>query len=471
MDRKKKTGIIIFIVLYFAMLTIPAVTMVLNPSADLGENRELSAFPVIYTRQDGLNLSFFSEFDTWLNEHIGLRSELIDLNNAWQLAIFGQSPEESIIAGRDGWLYYSETAYDYLNIASLSERNAQNIAHTLKMMQEYAKQNGAEYEVAIVPNKSTLYGEYMPYYYIPTSDQGNLELLYDAMDAQEVCYVNLYETFAEEDEILYLATDSHWNYQGALLAYRAILDGISYQYDRFDDITFRRVKDWKADLANMLYADSAEYDWQTYPEYDFHYEVVSHETAVDAITLQTECAKGSGSLLMFRDSFCNTMQVYFAETFEDALFSRAYPFRMDYVSLYDPDVVILEIVERNIANLAAKAPVMPAPEVQLDIDVAAMPGENPALFAEETEEYMHLYGYVDPSILGEDYQVFLYCRTGEDLSCFEAFPIYEQELLGSEEQGDYGFSAYLSADQITGETEISIIIYTEGKYFLSDSLT
>ncbi len=460
---------IIFVILYVALLAVPAVTIPLFKADATAENRELSEFPKVKAEDGGFNKDYTDQLDVWIQEHIGFRQILVDANSRWQSALFGHSSEESIIVGADGWLYYADTAYDYLNIATISERNANNIGRTLQMVQDYTKEHGAAFCVTLIPNKNTLYGEAMPYYYIPTDSEGNLELVTGAMERYGVSYADMVKAFGEEDKVLYQTQDSHWTYEGALLGYRTIMDAMQVEYDAFSEMGFVERRDWDADLSRMLYADGAAKDVQLYPDYTFGYEIVSRETNVDAITLRTEHSDGNGNLVMFRDSFCNTMQVFFAEDAAAAVFSRAYPFPVNYVERYEADRCVIEIVERNIPNLAAKAPIMPAPEAQLDVSAKGMSGDAVTMFGRDHGSYVHVFGTVDEKYLGEEYEVYVLCNTGADVVAYAAFPIHEQELLGAENLGDNGFSVYLPDDDCTWEMEYSVVVYSNENYYASGS--
>ncbi len=453
-----------FIIIYVILLALPAVTMPLFKGEVSTENRELSEFPELRGEDGAWNREYTSELDTWIQEHIGFRRWLVDANGAWQTILFGHSPEESIIFGKDGWLYYADTKYDYMNVPTLTERNANNAAKAMLMLQKYAKEQGAAFSVALVPNKNTLYGEHMPYYYRPTEGAGNLELVTEAMKRYGVNYADIKAAFDADARVLYQPLDSHWTYEGALLGYETIMKSLGGEYEPFDGITFEARKDWDGDLAGMLYAGETAKVEQLYPNYSFGYEIVSKEKNPDAITLRTEHEGGRGSVVMYRDSFCNTMQVYVAENYEKAVFSRAYPFRAEYITRYDADACVLEIVERNIANLAAKAPLMPAAQAILDVSASSM-GDAYTLLHEKNGSYTHLFGEVDETYLGTEYEVYVLHHGADGVTAYEAFPIYEQELMGKEMLGDNGYSVYLPGDICAPDGSYSVVIHSEGKYY------
>lgn len=443
---KKRT--IAFLAVFFLLLALPALTIPFFSGGANTENRTLAEFPAVWT-EDGFNAGFFSGLDDWLADHIGFRSLLVAANSRWQADLLGHSPEESVLVGKDGWLFYADTLNDYLNCPTLTPRAAYCAAHSLSMLQSYAEAQGATFAAVIVPNKSTLYPERMPDRFTPADADGNLELLTAAMDAEGVRYADLLPVFSSRQTAHYQTEDSHWTYQGAYLAWCELLRTLGRE-SRLGALDFTWRVDWDGDLAAMLYGSGAKKCPQAYPDYEFSYRVTSHEKAVDALRLTTSCETGNCSAVIYRDSFFNTAQVYAAEEFETVLFSRAYPYRAELIASQEADVCILEIVERNLPNLARKAPVMPAPEASAPQDAAPLDGEI-ACFSETQGDLLHLYGTLPEAVLGESYRVILETEAG----CFEAFPIFEQELLGADTVGDNGFSAYLPP--LTGTVTVYIV--------------
>ena len=430
---------VIYLVLFVLFLALPAITMPFFQGDGNSEKRELSDFPQLKTEEGTWNTEYTDELDTWISEHIGFRSLLVEANSAWQAALFHQSSEDSVVVGQDGWLFYAETEKDYLNVATLSNRNIHNIVHTMEMVQDYVEEQGASFVLTVIPNKNTVYPQWMPYNYVPLDEKGNFELLEEALASSSVNYADVKSALMAEDEVLYQRLDSHWDYRGALIGYRTILNKSGYPHKSFDNLTFESRSDWDGDLAGMLYAAAAEKDVQYYPLYDFNYEVTSHMANVDAITLQMVNASGQGNLVMFRDSFGNALQSYLAESFAETLLSREYPFRIEYVEQYNADVCGLEIVERNIENLAKRAPIMPAQETVLPENMVEVPEEALRIETEEKNSYVHVYGIIDEAYLDTSYQVYILTEEG---TAYEAFPIFEQELLKGDVLSDNGFSAY-----------------------------
>ena len=482
---------IVFLTTFIVLLLLPALTIPLFYSTENTENRELALFPTLRTEDGSWNAEYTDQINDWVMDHIGFRKLLVQANSTLQSKVFGQSSEESIILGKNGWLFYSDTAKDYMNISTISERNVNNISHSLAMVQDYVHAQGSEFVVAFIPNKNSLYGENMPFYYITQQADGNLELLQQAMARDGVTYADVQAAFRAQEEVLYQAADSHWNYKGALLGYNTILDAAGWEHNRFEDLTFSPVQDWDSDLARMLYSGSAEPGLQLYPDITFHYTYTSHEQQVDSIRLTTYNENGNGNVVVYRDSFSNTMQVYFAENFENAMFSRALPYALHYVEEQEADLTILELVERNLIQLSRKAPMMAAPEVSLNANAQGVGSQGFSMYGRETNGFLHLYGQVPEEFLGDSYRVYLLCnvtdRDGNNqMHSFEAFPIFEQELIADRdvnketdngdstgevtEDADNGFSIYLNAEEFSGVSSYYLVICSEDNYYASDAL-
>ncbi len=448
---------------------MPAVVMLFgNSETSTNENRELAATPVL-VNEDGINYDFFNECDSYVSDHIGFRSQLVEANTAIFTRVFNLSPEEDVILGNNGWLYYGKDMDDYLNIPTVSDRGINSIAYTLKLLEENIESRESDFVMCFAPNKSTLYSENMPNNYIPSDNEGNLERLENALSAYDVNYVSLKSVFDADSNIYYRRQDSHWNYQGALLAYNSIMAKTSIAYDSYEKLKFADSYEWTGDLSNMLYTKDVPLDSQLVPMRTFGYTYTSKQKKVEANRLDTYNHDGVGEALIYRDSFGNTMIPFFADNFEKCHFSKITPYNMADVEECNPDVTIIELVERNIPNLAKAAPVMMAPEVTIEEDGYIVTSSRPLFTTEyeKTSDGNHIYGTIEEKILGDSYKVYAFVENESgETKCFEAFPIYEQYLIDGNDEGypkDNGYSFYISDEN---SKLVKLIVESEGKYYI-----
>ena len=79
----------------------------------------------------------------------------------------------------------------------------------------------------------------------------------------------------------------------------------------------------------------------------------------EALKIRTRCEGAEGKLFCWRDSFGISLYPYLANSYAEAFFSRSVSYDFDQVNSFGADTVILEIVERNLPNLAQMSFVTP----------------------------------------------------------------------------------------------------------------
>lgn len=370
------------IVLFFTACLIPASTTLMLGAESSAANETLSPKPKLHKPDGGLNLAYLEELANYYGDRFVPRHAMVTAYSALQAGVFRTSAMEDVILGRDGWLFYREELDDYLNIAPLTDRQAWAAAHTLAMMQDYAEARGADFLFTIAPNKSSLYPQYLPETGKPLEGETNLQKITAYLTAEGVAYADLFTPFRELSEVLYQRLDSHWTAKGAALAHDKLLSvlgrtgGIAFSNE------FVSVSNRVGDLYQMLYPTGKELDTDMVPVQEPIYTAVNPVRSPEAQNILTSSEQGTGSLLMFRDSFGNALYPYLAHSFASARFSRSMPYRMDWLN--GEDTVIVELVERNLEWLAERPPVMAAPVRELG--ALPEPGDSlsPSIVWEET---------------------------------------------------------------------------------------
>ena len=194
---------IVFIAACMALCLIPSVGMLFFPTTETTENKAMAAPPAILTEEGSLNRDFFKDFETWFNQRVALRNQLIYTDAMVQTKVFQESNVSGVIAGTDGWLYYSSTLEDYQGQNLLSERDLYNLASNFSLVEEYLEDRKIGFVLTIPPNKNTLYPENMPYYKsLVVNEDHNAKLLAPYLEKQEVSYVDLFALFEKQEETL-----------------------------------------------------------------------------------------------------------------------------------------------------------------------------------------------------------------------------------------------------------------------------
>ncbi|MCR4595037.1 MAG: hypothetical protein K5761_08280 [Clostridiales bacterium] len=460
----KKVLLPLFITICFAVCLVPSVGKIFNPKDEAIGNEIRPEFPSFEDKDGSSNLDYLNDLGSYFDTHFAFRPEIITADAAIQSKLFGTSNAPKVVCGKDGWLYYSSTVDDYTGRNQLTEEEIQGLLNNLRIIQDYANSNGAEFLFTIAPNKNTLYPEHMPYYYTKSGSVYNRDTVSKALKDSDINYFDLFELLEGQNEILYFARDSHWNNKGALLAYNGILDSLEKSHDDFSDAAVIRKKDFNGDLAKMVFPAGAE------PEYNYYYgaeekfKYLTQTESVEDFLIQTSCESANGKLYMYRDSFGNALLPFFASAYREATFTKAFPINLD-MNYKDTraDTFIIEIAERNIGWFIENPPIMLSPRV--------------TVFKTET----NLNEKIDAEISEfEDYPAFVYVRgkvpeeykdaesvfvslkgiDGEDITreCYTVFTDGQREYLAyfDKNELDISTSAEISVKIKDGDKRICL---------------
>ncbi len=350
-----------FLALCLGLCLVLSLGMLAAGPSGAAANEQLSPAPAWQQKDGSWNVDYPGQLQNYVNDHFFLRQELISLNNRLTGVLFGHSGKEQVLLGRQGWLFYGSTLADFTGTAPLTDRELFAIGKNLQLMQDYCLKKGTAFAFVVAPNKNSLYPGYMPATGA-LDPVGNGRRLYTLLRELGVNHVDLYAGFRQEP-VLYYATDSHWNQQGAALGADLINAALGKTTDFYQGPWTQSHTPYTGDLYAMLYP--AFEGWELEPVYggtlDFSY--VGNAKKPDSIRLQTESPQ-TGTLLAYRDSFGNLLYPYLAASFGSCTFSRS----ATYDLTGSHDAVLVEIVERNLRWLLEYVPVMESPVVEMALE-------------------------------------------------------------------------------------------------------
>lgn len=465
---KRRTGNIIYVTVCMAIGLLPLVGMSVAKTETTTENRVLSEWPSLI-KDGSFNINFLPEAGSYFEDHFAFRNQFVALDSLLMGKVFHQSSVDTVLVGTDNWLYYTDSLDDYLGQDVVSERGAYNIANNLKIVQNKMTQAGIDFAFTVAPNKNSLYDGYMPYYYsVKVSDTNNMDKVLPLLDQMSIRYIDLYEPFEQREEILYRAQDSHWNEKGAVLAYNTILDNLGKMHDDLSDVSILRTKTTTGDLAVSLYSVAAETEWDCQYEYESQISYVTDTDSWEDVWIQTESPEKTGNLLMFRDSFGNTLSPLIAEEYGQAAFSKDTVYHLDSrIEACQPETVLFEIVERNLERFGQFAredhssgpPVMEAPYAgEVDVYNAAQEvtdTEAGAYFSDLRPDYLCITGKIDEKFIDENTNVFVEVTADGTSNVFESYTVTD-----SYTGADNGFLMYLNSARVP-DGVFQIRVFTE----------
>jgi len=325
------------------------------------ENRTLAEKPVFdFTQPE----AFPAQYETYLNDHIPFKQQLVGLYSSILYHGFHQSADEAVLLGRDGWLFYDsakkgdgDTMRDYTGEAPYSDAEMASAAEAVRALWEICEAHDLPFAFLAAPNKSNIYGEYLPEGYTRAAVQ-RMDVLAAYLEHSGLPFLYPKSLLLEHKggEPLYYCLDSHWNERGAYLAYRelyALLYGETLP--QLDELAVKQETIGKGDLSKMAQIFGLRDTLYTVgyrPEVTGAYskEKLSRDP-FDFIIRQEGAAERTA--LMLRDSYAIALIPFLQKDYSTLVSLR---YNADYdlealIAQYQPDVVILELVERNMPVL------------------------------------------------------------------------------------------------------------------------
>lgn len=161
MLKQNKIGQKIILAAFICCLCCPCpVWLVIHGfvGARNNENREMAARPQLSLKNYG---NFANEYESYFDDTMPFRSVLISLNKKINYFAFHESTSNSVILGKDGWLFFADTLADYQRYNLYTDEELDNIKNNVLNTKAYFDERGIEFIIFIGPNKSSIYEDYI----------------------------------------------------------------------------------------------------------------------------------------------------------------------------------------------------------------------------------------------------------------------------------------------------------------------
>lgn len=383
-----RSSAVAYVALVALLCLVPSVGLLFG-GGEVSSDSDAAPAPKLFEDDGNFNFNVMSDAGDWFDDHFAFRNEWVTAAAALEGGLFGVSTNESVVYGSDGWLYYGDSVDDFRGTDQLNDRQLYDIAHSMKLVQTYALGQGVDFTFMVSPNKNTLYGQGMPYYYQVRAGDASLDRLPGFLEAEGVNYVDASDLLrsasdgaVDEDqvsgewnensapaltdgEVLYHKRDSHWNNKGAALVADALLSALGHDHKDYSHVAYDVRDDFAGDLDKMLFPSAPTLEEELY--YDggqrFRYVTENVESNFDPKIETASTVDGAtGSLVMYRDSFGNSLLPFMAEAYGSAYFSRAVPYQLSIdLTAHEADALVIERAQRFMRDMAANPPIMPAP--------------------------------------------------------------------------------------------------------------
>lgn len=363
-------------VLIFCFLIIisgPCLIMNLAPKKnnESGENRILRSKPVFdiarIKEYPGL-------FNSYFEDNFGLKKTYTTVDSYLRYKLFHASSKPALVAiGKESWLFSTDpnTSGDYRNITLFTPTELRKIKTNLEQISLYHKKRDIHFYLLVLPVKSSIYPEYLPSILKIRKKESKLCQVREHLEKE-----NGFQLIDVSNELIqekkrtevYYKYDVHWNYEGAFLGYKKLIQKMSLDYP---ELQARQVSDYykklryspTADLSKQLALEHVllKKEWYYESRASTSFQTVKGELYPSTLaSMPTICTQIKNSklpkALVYRDSFFNLMIPFFSEHFSDCVYIWSNTMAPDVLEKERPQFVVYEITERYIDKLLEDNP-------------------------------------------------------------------------------------------------------------------
>ncbi len=361
--------------LFLAVLWLPLLKSIISP-AETYALRDLGGNAAAENPGKSWVPGFLRRWDSHANYKFAGRDILIRWNNLLQVKLLEVSPVETVMLGRDGWLFLDgpHLEMDYFRgDRPFSEDELAGWRRVLIQRHVWLAGQGIRFVYVIAPNKSTIYPEKVPARI--HRNRSRMDQLLGYLERRPLpagfLLIDLRKTLsaAKPRYAVYRQTDSHWSAYGALLAANEILHALSSSYplhspETEDFIISLGTAAPGGDMASMLTLSDVLLESRPVlvaprsPSMAIKAEpmLMLDERLEKEVTVRPGAPLPAA--LMFRDSFGYSLATYLSEHFQRITYIRDIElgFHPRFVIEARPRIVIQEMNERFLRMLPPANP-------------------------------------------------------------------------------------------------------------------
>jgi hypothetical protein len=338
-----------------ALLVLPNFVMILGlEDVPKNKNRRFYTLPDFNT---STLLKSISDYKEYYQENYGLKTAFVNTYINIKTSILHEGPiPDKVIKGQDGWYFLGNHSNNVINDsfgnAPFTPEELEIITKYLSAINTYLVSRKINFYLVVPSNKSQIYKEKLPFQLSQNTSRLN-QLKSHLKKEINLDIIDLGPELKSKksNQPLYLKTDTHWNELGAFIGYSKVINNINtdhysiplehisdykinYKFDTGDitallnDNTLERSISFEKQVKSPIIEMNHSYDYQ-------HYFNPS----------------GKKKLIMYRDSFSIAWIPYFVESFEESIYLTNYNIDGAFIEKVKPDIVIYEIVERNLGSV------------------------------------------------------------------------------------------------------------------------
>lgn len=368
--RRKSYRLWLTGVCFALLLVLPVLDQVLSLSAGFRstEKRVLTPLP---TFQFPHVRTYIAGFNQYYKENFGWRNALFYQYSRWKYRMMNVSPlPDKVVVGRNGWFYPGNTlanvADQHRGFFALDSVRLRAIAARLTTYQRQLAGQGTRLYVFIAPDSYSIYPEHVPGSFKLTPGPSNFDRIKQYLSQHSTipfvdCRSDLIR--AKSAYVVYRQTDTHWNDCGSLVASLSLVNRLRRDFPTIPAVhlasyRIRAVAGGGGDLVTMLalnrdIVDSVEY--RITPPAPLRAKETERTVRSESGLPDQRFANPDSTrpkLLLLGDSFTYSMNQFVPGYFRETYVIRASHLDSAEISREKPDVLVVEIAERNLGSLS-----------------------------------------------------------------------------------------------------------------------
>lgn len=353
---------------FIILLFLPTLDHLANLSAGFKSTEKRMLAPLPTFRFPHVQ-TYIAEYNKYYKENFGWRNVLFHQYSHFKFSVLGISPlPDKVVIGKNGWFFPGNSVDRILDqhrgLTTISTDTLASITRRLSQFQHQFEAMGIKFYVLIAPDSYSIYPENLPDHLSIIPHVSNFDYLKTYVSQHStVRIIDVRPAFiaAKAGHRLYFKTDTHWNDYGALVASQTLVNSIRQDFPKLpvassSDFTARTAKGNEGDLVMMLSLNDDVIDSNSYQikptrfithntqtVNDIHHTIPSHRFV--------STSKQLPKLLLIGDSFSVALNYSLPNYFRESYLVRDHTCDMALVKREQPDIVVFEIVERNLGKL------------------------------------------------------------------------------------------------------------------------
>ena len=276
-----------------------------------------------------------------------------------------------VILGKNGWFFpgnsHNMVVNQYRGLQPLSTATLDSISTRLVNYQQELAKQGTMLYLLVAPDSYTIYPENVPDYLKTRKSASNFDLLKQYLAQHTtIPLVDVREKLraAKAINVTYCQTDTHWNDFGSLIASMGLAERVRQDFPRMPlpELAGYSIRPKAGSPGDLVFLLALNKEIQDSVNYQIDPPALLRIKKLESTpnpetNLPTErfvtANQSSPKLFLLGDSFSYTMNQFVPSYFREMYVVRSPRLNLKQVKAERPDVLVIEIVERNINMLTA----------------------------------------------------------------------------------------------------------------------